>query len=404
MAFYIDKNGVTQQIAADQFGAEMYREAQDKGITVAQVLNRRYADADLSIGTACAQICASEGLVKYGKDIFGLRAPSAADVLNGTSGFNAANVKDVSSTYGGSASRSLFPVAILDLIEDKVSKDYMTDSEMYSRMVAQELSVSGEIFERPVISYGTANGPEQAKAQRIAQFTEAPLIAKYGTADRVYKLPTYGIQLEFSQQALKASTLDMLGLTLGRFLQVEKDARIYNYLSALFAGDNDLNTGAVSAVTTTSFDSAATGGVVTHKAWVKWLASARKTRRITHVVADIDTYLKVEGRTGRPGSNNYDPTLARIDPQARVMNGFGNDVEWFIVDSAANGGPVPANTIWALDAKSAIMRVSNTSANYQAAESFVLRRSESMVIHWSEECFRLYGNTDLTPFTVLTIA
>jgi hypothetical protein len=210
--------------------------------------------------------------------------------------------------------------------------------------------------------------------------------------------------MEFSQQALRASTLDLVALTLDRYMQVEKDQRVYSYLSSLFAGDSDMNTGAVSAVTTTSLDSSATGGVVTHKAWVKFLARNRKFRKITHVIGDINAYLAIEGRTGRPGSNNYDPTLARIDPQAVAANvGFGNDVKWFITDPATDGGPVPANTVWALDASDAITMVTNTSANYQAAESFALRRSESLVVHWSEEVYRTMGNTDLRSFDVLTI-
>jgi hypothetical protein len=122
-------------------------------------------------------------------------------------------------------------------------------------------------------------------------------------------------------------------------------------------------------------------------------------------MGDIDTYLAVESRTGRPGSNNYDPTLSRIDPQAVAQNvGFGNDVKWFITDPAASGGPVPAQTVYAIDASKAITRVSNTGANYQAAETFALRRSEAMVMHWSEEVYRLMGDTDLKPFDILTIA
>jgi hypothetical protein len=84
--------------------------------------------------------------------------------------------------------------------------------------------------------------------------------------------------------------------------------------------------------------------------------------------------------------------------------GFGNNVQWFIVDSAADGGPVPANTVYAIDAAQAITRVSNTSANYTAAETFALRRSEAMVMHWSEAVYRTAGDSELKPFDVLTIA
>jgi len=404
MAFYQDKNGVVQHVDS-AITPELYREAVEANVTVAQLLNRKFSDADTSVGTAAAQIYASEGLTLTGKNPFGLRSVTTAEVLDGKSGFQAAgNVKDNGSPFG-TASRTLFPAALVDMIEATVAKDYTTDSVTFDQMVAQEVAIPNEAFEQPVIDYATTGGPEQAKAQRVAQFALPPTVMRFGTSQRIKKLPTFGMMLEFSQQALRATTLDMVAMTVNRYLQVEKDQRVYQYISDLFNGNGDLITGAVSAVTTTSLDSAATGGVVTHKSWVKFLARSRKYRKITHVMGDIDTYLKVEGRTGRPGSNNYDPTLARIDPQAMAMNvGFGNDVKWFIVDSAADGGPVPANTVYAIDATQAIARVSNTGANYSAAETFALRRSETMVMHWSEEVYRIFGDTDLKPFDVLTIA
>lgn len=403
MAFLIEAGGgkvdVTEAITPD-IGAQ----AQKANLSVRHYVNQMFPQADMKIGQAYEQILASTGLSldPAGKNVFGLRSATVAEVLNG--GFMASNVKDNASPFG-TAARSLFPYALIDLTESKKKRDYETDTIMFNGMVANRLAIAGEAFEQPVIDYGTANGPEQAQAQRIAQFSLPPRVMRFSTSDRIRKLPTYGIMMEFSQQALRASTLDLVALTLDRYMQVEKDQRVYSYLSSLFAGDSDMNTGAVSAVTTTSLDSTATGGVVTHKAWVKFLARNRKFRKITHVMGDIDTYLKVEGRTGRPGSNNYDPTLARIDPQAVAANvGFGNDVKWFITDPATDGGPVPANTVWALDASDAITMVTNTSANYQAAESFALRRSESLVVHWSEEVYRTMGNTDLRSFDVLTIA
>lgn len=403
MSFFIDKDGGTQDVTA-LITPELYREASDGNFTVAELLNRKFPEADQRIGTASAQIFASEGLALTGKNQFGLRNITTAEVLNDKGYSAAGNAKDNGSPFG-SASRILFPAALIPLVEASVAKDYETDGAVFSGMVAQELSIGNENFEQPVIDYGTKNGPEQAKAQRIAQFSEPPVMMRFGTSNRPRKLATYGIMLEFSQQALRATTLDMVALTVNRYMAVEKDQRIYAYLNDLFAGNQDMITGAVSAVTSTSLDAAATGGNLTHKAWVKFLARNRKKRKITYAVGDIDTYLKVEGRTGRPGSNNYDPTLARIDPQAVVLNStFGSDVKWFIVDPATEGGPVPANTVWALDSTKAVTRVSNTSADYTAAETFALRRSEAMVMHWSEDVYRMMGDTDLTPFDVLTIS
>jgi hypothetical protein len=388
---------------------DLYREAHEAGLSVPEYVNNTYAkdQPDPKYGTPFEQICASEGLALPGKNPLGLRAATVADVLDGKAGTlqASANGKDFGSPFG-SASRVLFPAALIALAEAAVVKDYTSDSVVFEDLVASDMSVATENFIQPVIDYNTANGPMQARAQRIAQFSDAPNMLRFSTSERNKSLPVYGIGMEFSQQALRATTLDIVALTLNRYLTVEKDQRVYQYLSSIFAGDSDLNTGAVTAVTTSTLNGAATAGVVTHKSWVKFLARRRKLRRITHVIGDIDTYLKVESRTGRPGSNNYDPTLARIDPQAvtyPIQTGFGNDVKWFIVDAATDGGPVPVNTVWGLDSTKGIIRVSNTSASYTAAESFVLRRSEAMVMHWSEDVFRMFGDSDLSPFDVLTI-
>lgn len=411
MAGFYTISGERIEVPADKLGASIYAEAHKANLSVAQYINRMFAadKPDERLGTPFEQILASEGLGVVGKNPYGLRHPTVAEVLDGTSGVlgsSSANSKDQGSPFGAAA-RSLFPAALVALIESAVPKDYTTDTVVFDDLVAMTQSVPTENFIQPVVTYSTAGGPEQAKAQRIAQFSDAPNMLRFGTSERPRSLPTYGIGLEFSQQALRATTLDIVAMTVNRFLAIEKDGRVYQYLSSIFAGDSDLNVGAVSAVTTNSLDTAATGGVVTHKSWLKFLARRRKLRRITHVIGDIDSYLKVEGRTGRPGSNNYDPTLARIDPQARMapqQTGFGNDVKWFLVDAAADGGPVPANTVWALDSTKGIVKVSNTAASYQAAESFVLRRSEAMVMHWSEDVYRMYGDSDLTPFDVLTIS
>lgn len=405
MAKYYAQGGKLIEVPAEKLGPQIYKEAHDANLSLAQYINRMFNDADPKVGSAFDQLCASEGLALAGKNPYGLRSATVAEILDGTANvLGAANVKDQGSPFGP-ASRILFPAAVVAMIESAVLKDYHTDTVVFGDLIAAEQSVGTENFIQPVIDYNTANGPMQARAQRVSQFSLPPNMLRFSTSERNKSLPTYGIGIEFSQQALRATTLDILALTLNRFLMVEKDGRVYQYLSSIFAGDSDLNTGAVSAVTTTALDSAAASGTVTHKAWVKFLARRRKLRKITHLICDIDTYLKIEGRTGRPGSHAYDPTLARIDPQVQAMNvGFGNDVKWFLVDSAADGGPVPADTVWALDATKGIVRVSNTSASYTAAESFVLRRTEAMVMHWSEDVYRMFGDSDLSPFDVLTIA
>lgn len=408
MAFFVDTQGAVQQVT--DLSPQIYEDANRANRTVAQHINTIYKNADTKIGTAFQQLCGSAGVVRHGSDNpFGVRPATIAEVLDGTSGFDAAaNTQDRSGAFGP-ASRILFPAAIIEMMEDVVQPDRKTDEVVYNDMVAITVPISGDHFDQPILSYANAGGANTgangAKAQRIAQLAQAPTILTLTTSERSRKIPTYGIGIEMSQQAMRATTIDLLALTVNRFTEIERDARVYSYLSNIFAGDLDNNIGAVSAVTSNSLDSNATAGVLTHKACLKFLATDRKKRKITHLMGDINAYLAWEGRTGRPGSNNYDPTLARIDPQAAMMNqGFGNDVKWFLTDLASAGGPVPASTVWAIDASKGIMMVTNTEADFRATEQFILRRSEAIAWHWAAEAYRLFGDSELTAYAVLTIS
>ncbi len=406
--FLVDDKG-TQQVTLE---VDVYARAKEAKLSVAQYINREYKNADQKYGTAFEQLCASEGLSLLGKgpNPFGLRSPTMASIMDGSAGYGAASNVDRKTDPFGVQSRTLFPAFVINAIEDQMQPDRVTDSAVFRQMSATTVPVAGDTFNQPVISYqnvgGANTGTNAAKAARVVQGCLVPTMLFLGTTDRYRTLPTYGIGIEMSDKALLSTTLDLFTLTLNRFMQIEKDQRVYTYLSNLFAGDLDHNTGAVSSVSTTTLDSAATGGVVTHKSWVMFLARNRKKRHITHAICDLATYLKIEGRTGRPGSNAYDPTLARIDPQLVPVGNvpFGSDVQWMIVDDAASGGPVPANTVWALDATQAFMMVENTEAAYQATQEFVLRRTSTAIWHWSEEAFRLWGDAELTAFDILTIA
>jgi len=413
MTFIMDAaTGGRQEIPDDKIHAHLYSEAATARVTVPQLINRMFPDADRAYGSAFEQICASNGLqLSTQKDYFGTGTGSVSlhDIFEGKAGVQAATNVGRKTDPFGVQSRSLFPAFVIQAIEDSIQPDRVTDYANVQAMAAMTVPIIGSTFTQPVLSYQNAGGANTgafgAGESRFVQGANVPVVLFLGTSDRYKKIPTYGIGVEMTDDAVKNTTLDLFTLTISRFMQIEKDKRAYRYLTNLFAGDLDMNIGAVSAVTSNSLDSNATGGVMTHKAWLKFLARNRKKRRITHVIADLDSYLKIESRTGRPGTNNYDPTLARIDPQLLPGNPtFGGDVQWVIVDAATDGGPVPANTVWALDKAQAFMFLKNTEADYQASEAFALKRTTTAVWHWSEEVARLYSDNDLTPFDVLTIS
>lgn len=388
--------------------ASLYREAHDANLSVPAFLNRKYGgQVSANDGSVFHQLCASQGVYLPKKNDLQLRASTVDDILQGRAAlqFEAAGVQERNSDYGGTQSRILFPAAVVDMIENSLAKDLTTDTNLFDKMVALNLGVASDTYEQPVINYSTNNGPDganRAKAQRIAQLAEPAAMASFTTTQTPRRLPTWSIGAEFSQQALRNTTLDLVALSLARFMAVEKDGRVYEMLSALWSGDPDMNdSAAISAVTSTSLDAAATGGVLTHKAWLKFLYRNRKYRKISHIVCDLDTYLKIEARTGRPGAIGVlDPTLPRIDPQATALNPYVDNVQVMLVDAAADGGPVPANTVWGVDARFGIIKVSNTQAAYTAAETFALKRAEAFRIDWSETAYRQWDQA----FDVLTIS
>jgi hypothetical protein len=394
MAKFLNAEGAVQDV---EIGAKVYSEANAANLGIAQYINRKYPTDAAKFGTTFDQMLASCGLVvpdsKLQREL-GLRAPSMADVLSGAASFElASNTAGIGSPTG-SQSRTLFPAAIVQYMETALVKDYQTDANVFDKLIAQTLSIASDRFEQPQINMSTPNGPNSALAQRRAQLAAPAAMMTFTTSDKIRKVPTYALGMEFSNEALRATTLDLVGLSVQRQLNVERDAWVYSYLSDMFSGDNDINTGSLASlgytVNASTLDAASTGGSLTQAAWLKFLFRNRKYRKIDWVVCDLATYLKIEGRSGRPSLTAIDTLLPRLEAQATVQNPGIGDVKVFLVDDAASGGPIPAGTILGLDSRYAIARVRNTSADVQAAEQYALRQAEAFSLQFGEMCYRLH--------------
>lgn len=394
-ASYIDSTGGVQQV---EITADMLLDKpREAGLSPTAYINRTFADANLKVGTAMEQFRSSLGIYAQGNKDFGF-----TDLTLGQIEANL-NVSKGTGTMG-TESRAFVVQTILDATESKMLKDMTSDTTAFDSMVGMNMSIATEVFEQPVIDYTKT---EAGKSQRMAQNAPPPLLISFSTSDVVRKLPVWNMGMQWSDQALRATTLDFVTMSVARYLMIERDERVNTYLSEVFLGGGDLNKTTVATVASSTLDATSTGGVLTHKAWVKFLARNRKYRKITHVACTVGTYLQIEGRTGRPGTVNYDPRMAGAiagGQNAMPINvSFGEDVKVFLVDDAADGGPIPEGQVWALDARSALTRVTNTGASYSAMEEYAMKRSSMMRFDWSEGIFRTYGDVDLKPFDRLVI-
>lgn len=385
---FIDKTGAQTEAPLT---ADIYKSALDAGLSVPQYINRTFETAPDAKAPTFDQLCASSGLILTPNREFGLRSPTLASVFDGTAQFNAGAI----TKEANPASRILFPAVILEMMESKLQVDRATDPDAFDMMIAQDTSVSQDRVERPVINY---TKPEAARSQVIAQLAKPAAMLTFTTSDVNYTIPTYALGMEISDQALRASTLDLVSMAIQRQTQVERNARVYEYLLALLNGDSDTGDAALASITAVSLDAVGVtaNNQISHLAWVKFLFRSIMTRRIDFCVCDLTSYLAVENRLNRPVITNDDPTSPRLNSIPTIVNRNLQNVKFFIVE---DGKGWPASTIMGLDSRAAIHRIRNAAASYSAVEEFVLRKSRGLRFDFGEICFRLFDDA----FDVLTL-
>lgn len=384
-AFY-DANGALQQV---ELNVSMYRQAADLSLSLPQFLSRQYPTNSERYGSVFAQFMESEGIFVRGDRSMGIRPSTMAEILNGTGAPQAGGVtvKD-----GVPASRILFPAVILQAIEDKLVANLTMTADAFEEMIAIDESINGDRYEQPVINFSK---PEQGRHQGAAQLANPPSMLLITSSDVAKRIPSFAIGLEISDQALRASTLDLVALSLARQAAVERNERAQGYMLALFNGDVDNADGSLASKglvdASSSFDALAVSGnnFITQKAWMKFLMKNGTKRTITHIVTDIDTAMKIETRSGKPNVMQDDPKSPRIDTQFNLMNPtWAKNPKIFLTQDSA----WPAATLMGLDKNWAIRRVRNLSADYQAIESYVMRRSQAMRFDFGEHVNRLYDD------------
>lgn len=374
---FIDAAGATQEV---ELVVSVYREASESGMSVPAYINAKYPTQADKQGTAFEQFMASLGLFVRADRAHGIRPPSMAEIFDGKSTVLQAGtvVRDASP-----ASRIMFPAVILEAIENKLKTDFGGQAGYWEKMIAQSDSINGPRFEQPILNYSK---PEAARSAPIAQLALPNSMLSITVSDTARKIPTFSLGMEISQEALAASSLDLVALALARQAEFERSARIDDYIKALRAGDVDMGQTALTALTQTALDAAPVGGAMTHKAWIKYLRKNWRKRHIDWVMCDVATALKIENRTGKPTIQTDDPKSPRINPVGDIVNPLWQNVKILLLED----GIVAADEILGIDSRYAVRRVRNSQAEYQAVEEFVLRKSKAMRFDFAEICYRLF--------------
>lgn len=376
MPKFIDQNGATQEVQLD---VSVYREAANAGMSVPNYLAKQYPTDEAKYGTVFEQMLAAQGLFVRADRRYGIKPPTMAEIFEGSAVMQAGTVVREASP----ASRIMFPAVIIEAVEDGLKADTGSYLKLFDEMIAIDYSIAGSKYEQPVLNYSK---PEAARSQGISQLALPASMLSITVSDVARKIPTMSLGMEISAEAMQASSLDLVTLAIRRQAETERLARVDEYLAAVVAGDADMGQAAITPVTQTTLDAAPVSGAMTHKAWVKWLRTNWRLRRLDYVMCDLATSLKIENRTGKPTIQTDDPKSPRINPVSDIINPAWQNVKIFLMED----GTIAADKILGIDSRYALARARNIQADYAAVEEFVLRKSRAMRFDFGEIVYRLF--------------
>lgn len=371
-----------------QLNAQEYEVASQKGLTLSQYLTRKYGSQvdEARDGSVVGQMMANSGMFLASDDKTGHRAPTMQEIV--TDGIQ---VNDFTRNTGEDrhtpSGRILFPEVVMRTLEDRLRRSDDLLVKTWESMVATTQSVAGPIFDQPQIN---VTEPEQSEHSPIAQLSEPDAMISITTSEYTKRIPTKSIGLVISDQAMMASTLDLVNLALNAQARGEQVRMIEGHMRNIFNGDVDLDEDPVGNASQAKDwdDNITEAGQISHKAYVKWLWSRHQYRTLSHVCCDIDTAFALDTRTGMPTRDTVyaegslfpgQPVQSMINVPNPIILPISQDI-------------IGSDTIVGLDKRYAIRRVINVQAQYSSMEKWLLRRASAFRLDFGEIAHKLYND------------
>jgi len=380
------------QHADAEVSVDDYAAAQAQGLSLTQHLNRKFGTDESRYGSVISQALASNGLSLKSDHSMGIQSSSMKDVMN--MGVQAGAITSPDGKANNTAAgRIFFPEVILQTIAANLTADKGDFFAGYESLLSGTENVNAPEFKRARID---VTAPEASESQSTAQLAEPAAMVSITAANQTQAIPSKGIGLMISDQALANTSIDLVNTIMGRQAYGERVRMVESQLSDVINGNSDLGMTALSSVAASTFDSASVDlSTFSHKAWIKYLRANYQTMSISNIVCDLDTALAIEARIGKPVIVGDNPNSPRIDSLFSIDNLGLTPPRVFLVDSAI----VPTGTIVGLDNKWALRRYVNVSASFEAIESFILRRAKGFRVDSGEALTRLYDDA----FSVVTM-
>lgn len=370
----INKDGSSSEV---NLSMELYKEAADRKLSMRQLVNQKFPTA-AGEPEPFKQFCASAGMRFKKDEETGQPASTLRELLDPIR-------YDAAGTYTSEPavmpSRLLFPAAIQELVESKLQGKQGEVTTAFESLIGRTDTVASNRTENAVLNYATGQGPEDSAYQRVSQNSRPPIMLSLTASDISRTIPTSAIGVEISDQAMNTG-VDFLALSLARFVKIADYNEYVGALGLLISGDPDAeNTpmatakSALAQVKANTLDTTiVAAGVITQKAYLKFLHANSLTASKTNLVMDFSTAMALDNRAGRP-TNVQNNSTDRIDVPVRMsFPTFNNGYIDALV--LPDGVAIAANTIWAIDKEFAIFKTISSTASYSATEAVVMKRSQ----------------------------
>lgn len=370
---YAGKDGTAKTLECD---VDIYKKAADQGLTLRQYMNQTVFDHDASKGQPIDQMmtaaCLNDSALGFGT------AMSMAELAGMSNG----SFRRPDGTDNSLGARLLYPQVILETLNANALRDDGSDIlSIWPRLVATTRNINGTKADQPIID---TSAPEESRSGRITQMAEPETIVNITTGDKSYRIPTYSIGLNISDEAMAATTIDLVRIVMEAQARGNRIRNINEQLKALVQGDKDRGIAALPVVKISEFDSSiTTDSTITKRALIKWLHSVQKTANIATVLTDIDTAITID--------DALLPKVTGVDSAkiATPWNGINLGItppSIIPFDTDMFG----ADIMVGLDPRYAIQRFVNISAAYSAIEEYVMRKSTSFRVDYGEMATRLF--------------
>lgn len=384
------RNG-SGNMSKGEISLEDYEFAAKHDLRVSQLINAKYADADLTLGTAFQQGVRSAGVFPKGDPQFGIPPTVLADAMNGSCAMQSGLLQMQVQMAGNSivapslpvgsstpASRLFLPEVILGLIEENLQEDYDQEVNAFKSMLADDFTIAGPVYTQPTID---TTAPRDHDPRPIAQNALPRNLVSITASQWSKRVATESIGLQVADQAVQLATLNLVQIILGQQMQGYKYRMLWNQLSTVVTGNIDAGESALTAVDFTDYDASAGAGEITHKGWIKVLYDPSRMIRLDTMICTLDDVLAVQNRTGRPlmfdprtsGANTGNAGSYGIDvTMTTPLNLPALGISKIMIVPA---GVMASKQILLFDSRYALRRVTNALASYSAVESMVLQRS-----------------------------